>query len=230
MRSRGRVMTPPRLRRRPSMRDGVRLGRYKAAAARTTAIAPRAGGVSSGASPALDVFQKGMHGAVLDAKLIKMPNGVDEVFGAGAALAMSLTDQAHRLLDRELARILRMIAYRHMGVGEDAASVVKLHRQLPLVIDVGGHLSLVEIGEDLDPMRRIDAEGDAAAGAAALQAEHEARPLGRPAIAARIDAKGAMITAQERRAPLHMGEARIPHQRAVAVDPDVGKSAHRLTD
>ena len=66
-----------------------------------------------------------------------------------------------------------------------------------------------------------DAERDAAAGAAAVEAEHEARLFRRAAMDEGIDAERAMFADQPRRNLLDEFEARPPHQRAIAEDPEV---------
>ena len=66
---------------------------------------------------------------------------------------------------------------------------------------------------------RRHAIGDAAAGAAVIEAEHQARPLRRPAVDKGIDAERPMGADQPCLEPLEIGKAGPPHQRAVAEHP-----------
>src|SRR5208282_1189551 len=172
--------------------------------------------------------QELVHGAVLDAELVEMAHRVDEVLGARTAGAVALADELGDALELKRPGVLRMAASGDVGVGVDApAPAHELDRNGALLVDVAGHLALVEIGEDLLAPHGCHAVGDAAAGAARLQAEHQARQLGRAAIAPRVDAEGAMVAAQEGRRALEIGEARVPHERAVAEDPELSVRRHR---
>src|SRR3546814_9477384 len=91
----------------------------------------------------------------------------------------------------------------------------------PTLFRSGHHLAVPQIAQNLARRRLGHAEGDAAAGSAPVEPEHQPRPFPRAAIMLRIDAEGAVIAAQQRRLPLQEDESRVPHQGAVAEDPDV---------
>jgi len=74
------------------------------------------------------------------------------------------------------------------------------------------------------PNRVTDVAGPqncAAAGAAAVEAEHQSRLLRRAAVVEGIDAERAVLADQPRRHLLDEVEARPPHQRAIAEHPQV---------
>ena len=64
-------------------------------------------------------------------------------------------------------------------------------------------------------------ERNPAAGAAAIEPEHEARPLRRSAMHEGIDAERTVQPGQPRRVPFEILEARPPHQRAIGEHPQV---------
>src|SRR6266480_1804074 len=68
---------------------------------------------------------------------------------------------------------------------------------------------------------RIDEEGHAPARAAAAQADHQARPAVRAAVARRQDAQSAVIAVGAGQALLLVAEPGRPHERAVAEYPQV---------
>src|SRR3954454_16698927 len=89
-----------------------------------------------------------------------------------------------------------------------------------LAIDIGGLLAAAQIFNGVFALLRRDPECDTAAGAAAVEPEHQAGLFRRPSMIERIDAQRAMFADQPRRDLLDEFEARPPHQRAVAVHPE----------
>ena len=80
-------------------------------------------------------------------------------------------------------------------------------------------------------LRAGDPEGDAAAGAAAVEAEHEAGLFRRSAMVEGIDAQRAVLADQPRGDLFDVLETRPPHQRTVAEHPEIfvgrdGKDRH----
>ena len=71
------------------------------------------------------------------------------------------------------------------------------------------------------PFFRSHTISDAATGPTAVEAEHQTRPLGRPAMDEGIDAKGPMRAKEPGLDPLHEGKIRPPHQRAVGEHPEI---------
>jgi hypothetical protein len=88
---------------------------------------------------------------------------------------------------------------------------------MPLSIS---RLNRIEIS--VSTLRGGDAIGDAVAGAALLDAQHQAGPFRRAAAQGRPEAKRAAPALEPRRPALDIIERRVPHQRAVAEHPGVG--------
>ena len=94
--------------------------------------------------------------------------------------------------------------------------------QEPAPIDVGHQLAGVEIAQNLGLLLRRDRERAAAAGAAPVEAQDQARSLARAAMDPGIDAEAAVVAVQPGIEHLLMLEAGPPHQRAVGEHPDPG--------
>jgi hypothetical protein len=119
------------------------------------------------------------------------------------------------------ACILRVLPVDQIGQGPDLPSVRQAHRAENLAIDLVDLLALGQIG-----MRRLDLvgrnpEGNALASSAMIKPQHEAGSLDRATMADRIDAERPMRAAEQGRNALDIREARPPHQRAIAEDPEV---------
>src|SRR5713226_2717169 len=99
--------------------------------------------------------------------------------------------------------------------------VFKPDRTHHFAIDVGGLLAAAQIFHGAVALLRRDPERDAAAGAAAVEPEHEAGLFRGPAMVERIDAQRAVLADQPRRDLLDELEARPPHQRAIAEHPEI---------
>jgi hypothetical protein len=90
------------------------------------------------------------------------------------------------------------------------------------VVDAAQHLA-VEQDRDLGlDLRGGDAIGDAVAGTALFDAQHQARALRRAAAQRCPEAEGTAPALEPRRPALDEVERRVPHQRAVAEHPGVG--------
>src|ERR1700738_4239936 len=124
---------------------------------------------------------------------------------------------------REPSGILHMTTIDHIGQRADPLPgfVFKPDRTHHFAIDVGGLLAAAPLVHGVAALLGRDPECDAAAGAAAVEAEHKAGLFRRPAMVERIDAERAMLADQPRRDLLDELEARPPHQRAVAEHPQV---------
>ena len=101
-----------------------------------------------------------------------------------------------------------------------------------LAIDHGDLLARAQIVDGLGPLVGRHPVGDAAAIAAAVEAEHQPGLFRRAAMDEGIDAERAVGADQPGMAALKGVEARPPHQRAVAEDPEiaailVGFGVHR---
>src|SRR5882724_8841551 len=95
-------------------------------------------------------------------------------------------------------------------------------------IDVGGLLAAAQILHGVVAVPGRDPKRDAAAGAAAVEPEHEAGLFRRPAMIERKDAERAVLADQPRRDLFDEFEARPPHQRAIAEHPQVAFGQFRF--
>src|SRR5258707_9986674 len=97
-----------------------------------------------------------------------------------------------------------------------------------LAIDVGGLLAAAQILHGVVAALGRDPKRNAAAGAAAVEPEHEAGLFPRPAMVERINAERAVLADQPRRDLLEELEAWPPHQRAIAEHPEVAFGRFRF--
>src|ERR1051325_7413943 len=145
------------------------------------------------------------------------------VTARGPRAPMPSPDVMKLLFQVEPAGILRVAAVDH--VDERAHAPLGLagddHVAPGLAIHHGDLLARAQVGDGPGPQRALDPIGDAAAGAADVEAEHEPGSFRRAAMHERIDAERAMQADQPRRRALEMRESGPPHQRAVGEDPEV---------
>src|SRR5262249_50296858 len=90
-----------------------------------------------------------------------------------------------------------------------------------LAIHRCGLLAVAQILQGRRPLLGRDAVGDAATGAAEIEAQYETRPLRRAAVVERIDAERTVHAENMRGSALGKIETRPPDQRTVAEDPEV---------
>ena len=116
-----------------------------------------------------------------------------------------------------------MAAVDHVAQRRDLARRLALEPDPPhaFAIDPGRLLAPAQIGDGLRPVGGRHPERDALAGAAAVETEHEAGPLGRAAVNERIDAQRPVGAGQAGLDALAEIEAGPPHQRAIAEHPKV---------
>ncbi|OJY36477.1 MAG: hypothetical protein BGP06_20860 [Rhizobiales bacterium 65-9] len=125
------------------------------------------------------------------------------------------------LLARQRAGILPVVAVDDVGQRRHAPPVRHPDRQQALAIDHGRLFACVKIGARRGRGGRGHAENDAAAGPAAIEAEHEAGLLRRSAMVIGKNAQRAVTAAQQRRMTLDEIESGSPHQRPVAEHPEI---------
>src|SRR6266487_4683837 len=125
-----------------------------------------------------------------------------------------------------------MAAIDHIDEGADALAclVLQPHGSPHLAIDRGDLLAFAQIGDGRRAVLFRDPECDAAAGAAAVEPEHEARLLRRAAMDEGIDAERAVFADQPRWSPFDEFEARAPHQGAVTEHPEVACREFRIVE
>ena len=150
-------------------------------------------------------------------------HGRRHVVAVGAGLAVTLQHMAVLVGERQPAGVLHMAAVDDIGERGDAFTrfVLQPHRAHHLAIDRGHLLARPQIGDHVGTVLFSDAEGDAAAGAAAVEPQHQARLLRRAAMHEGIDAERAVLADQPGRDAFLEFEARPPHQRSVAEHPEV---------
>ena len=157
---------------------------------------------------------------IMHAHLVHVVERVADVVDAGPANADSLRHQAGAAVQVELAHVGRM-----RGVGDEGerahGSASDSYRDELRLVDPPGHLPVPQARQRAAQARGIDAVRDAPAGAAAAQPHDQARLALRPAITRREDAQGAVVAVRAAGTLLRVIEARRPHERAVAEDPEV---------
>ena len=158
---------------------------------------------------------------VVDLHVAQMRHGIAHIVMAGAGLAFALAHEFGQLRVIQPPRILPVAAVDHIGDRFHPAATADEGDGLDLFeIDHGHLFAGAQIVERRRAMLRTDAEGHAMTGAATVEAQNQARPLGRAAMHMREHAKPAVQPAQQRGLAVKKGKARLPHQRAVAKDPE----------
>src|SRR5450759_864902 len=143
---------------------------------------------------------------------------------------MSLQHVTELLRQRQPPGILPMTAVDDVNKGADALPrlVLQPYRPHYLAVDRRDLLARAQVGDRRGAMLLRDPERDAAAGAAAVEAEHEAGLFGGAAVHEGVDAERAMLADQPRRDLLDERKARPPHQRAIAEHPEVAFGQFRF--
>ena len=143
---------------------------------------------------------------------------------------MALLHEAQLVAQRQPPGILHMAAIDHIGQRADplAGFVFEPHGTHHFAIDMGGLLAAAQILDDVAALLRRHPERDAAAGAAAVEPEHQAGLFRGAAMVERIDAERAVLADQPGRDLLDEVETRPPHQRAVAEHPEVAVGQFRF--
>jgi len=148
---------------------------------------------------------------------------LDHVVAVRPGPAVALAHEVQAFGERQPAGILDVAAVDDVAERPHLAPGLVFELDTPhrFEVDAGDLLARPQIGDGLGPRRRGDAERNAAAHAAAIEAQNEARPLRGAAMDERIDAKRPVQADQPRRYPLEDVETGPPHQRAIAEDPKV---------
>jgi hypothetical protein len=148
--------------------------------------------------------------------------------------AMTLAYQMQLALEVEPPRILRMTSIDKIDKRGDGPFRARRKGDPAhgLAVDHGDLLAPPQVFDGRVASRRGDAIGDAAAGAAKIEAEYQARPFRRAPVNEGIDAKRPVQAGQARRDALQVLESGAPHQGAVAENPEVfrgggGENRHR---
>ena len=169
--------------------------------------------------PLGDEMQRGL--AI--AELLERPDRCDDVVAVGAGLAVTLAHVMQLLLEREPSGILRVSTVDHVAQRRHPPLGLALEpdRAHAFAINRGHLLARAQIGDGVAAVSRAHAIGDAATGSTAVEAEHETRPLRRPAVDEGIDAERPMRTDEPRLDALDKRKVGPPHQRAICEHPEV---------
>src|SRR5260221_6748141 len=175
-------------------------------------------------------YRESMQWRISKTRSLDRLHGRQHVIAVDAGLAVALLHVTQLLRQRQPSGILHMAAIDHIGQRADALPrlVFQPHRARDLAIDRGDLLAFAQIGDGRVAVLLGDPEGDAAAGAAAIEPEHEARLFRCSAVDERVNAERAVFPDQPRRNLFDEFEARTPHQRAVAEHPKVSFGEFRL--
>jgi hypothetical protein len=143
---------------------------------------------------------------------------------------MALTNQMELLIDRERAGVLHVPAVDAEHQRPHAPLRLRDDFDPPIgfEIDAGRLLALAQVGDGLFAQAGGDAVGYAAAGAAPIETEDEARTFRGAAMHERIDAERAVQADQLGRLALEVFEARPPDQRALTEHPEVFAGGHQV--
>src|SRR5262245_58763595 len=157
------------------------------------------------------------------AELLQRADRCDDVVAIGAGLAVTLAHVMQLLLEREPSGILRVPAVDHVAQRPypPLALALEPDRAHAFAIDRGHLLARAQIGDGLAAVGRGHAIGDAATGSAAVEAEHETRPLRRPAVDEGINAERPMRANEPRLDPLRNRNGRPTDQLATGKAPEV---------
>src|SRR5947208_63479 len=150
-------------------------------------------------------------------------HGCQHIVAVDAGRTVPLQHMAQLVLHRQPPGILHMAAVHHIGERTDALArlVLQPHRTRHLAIDRGDLLALAQISDGGGAVLFGDPKRDAAAGAAAIEAEHETGLFRRSPVHEGIDAKRAVFADQPGRDLFDEFKTRPPHQRAIAEYPEV---------
>jgi hypothetical protein len=153
--------------------------------------------------------------------LVHVVERLADVVDARTARADSLRHQPRATMQVELADV-RGVA----GVGDESkrahdAPAAQPHRNQPGRVDAAEHLAAPEAGKRAAHALRIEPVGHAPARAAAAKAHHQSGLAARAAVSRGKDAQRPVVAVRPAERLARIAEARRPHQRAIAEDPEL---------
>jgi len=177
-------------------------------------------------------MQDALEMRVAHADPVHVIEGVADVVNARPADADALRHQPRAAVQVELAHVGRMRRIGDEGQGFHFTACGQADRNQSWFVHTSRHLSVPQPRERAPQARRIDAVGHAPARAAAAQAHHQAGLAMRAAVARRQDAERAVVAVRAAERLVLVVEARRPHERAIAEDPEVafGQLRDELTE
>jgi hypothetical protein len=157
---------------------------------------------------------------IAHADVVHVIERVADVVDARPPHADALRHQPRAAVQVELPHVRRV-----RGIGDERERVhgvaLDSHRDEARLVHPSRHLAVPEPRERAAQARRVDAVGHTPAGAAAAKAHHQAGFALRAAVARGQDAQRAVVAVRAAERLLFVFEARRPHERAVAEDPEV---------
>jgi len=133
--------------------------------------------------------------------LAQMGDCVDDVIEVPSRLAFRFPNDAGDVFIRHSASILRMLAVNDIDECRDFAAIGKAGLSPPFEVDTGHKFTLAKIVEDVFLLCLRDPKRHAAAGAAPIKAEYQARAFLCPAMNPGTDAQRPMDAMHRRGKP-----------------------------
>ena len=176
-----------------------------------------------GLVPALEPLGNRMQSGVVAALRLDFRNRGQNVIQIRPGSAMSLPYQMGLMLKTKASGILGMAAVDQEHEGHHVARRRRCKRNAARGFNVnGGYLfAFPQIRDGGTTIRRCHPIGDAAAGAAAVEAEHEAGLFRGTAVNVRIHTQRPVQPDEPRRDAFKIRETRPPHERTVAENPKI---------
>jgi len=173
--------------------------------------------------PSLKPLRNRVEFGIATALRVDFRNRGQNVIQVCPGSAMSLTYQMDLVLNVEASGILGMAAVDQEGEGCDVACRRRCKRNATRSFKVnGGDLfAFPQIRDGGTAVRRCHPISDAAAGAAAVEAKHEAGLLRRAAMNERIHTQCPVQADEARRDAFKVGETWPPHERSVTKHPKI---------
>jgi len=144
-----------------------------------------------------------------------------DVVDTRPARADALRDQARAPVQIELTHVGRMLGIGNEGERAHHAAAGQAHRDQARRVHAAVHFALPQAGERTMRALRVDAVRHSPARAALAKAHHQPRLRARTAVTSGEDAKRAVVAVRAAESLARVAEARRPHERAVAEDPQV---------
>ncbi len=157
----------------------------------------------------------------MDVQSHQMFVGVAHIGGIIAIDADALGHKSGHVLKGQASGVLGMPTIDHKSQRRNAATVGKSQRHGFFEVDRRHQFTLAQIVDRGPAIPRRDPKRHALTGAAAIQPQNKARPLGRAAMHMRKNTQGAMIAMHPGQSAIDIVKARFPDQRPVAEDPQI---------
>jgi len=158
---------------------------------------------------------------VANADLVHVIESVLDIVDAGSAHADALRDELRAAVQVEFVDVRGMRRVGDERQRPDGLAVAQAHCDQARVIGAARHLARPQARQRAADLAAADAKRHAPAGAAVAEPHDEARTAKRAAIARGKDAQRAVIAVRAAGDACLVGEARRPHERAIAEHPEI---------